>query len=738
MLYRLGIAMARFRWAVIGVWAALFLLSAFLAPRAPSALISGFGRADTESQRALDLLKDELGEREAVVAVVFSHETLTVKDAAFRAAVEQSLADVAVDPQVEQVVSIYTSGNPNLASRDGRTTYAAVVLKGTVDEAMELYPALRRRIGTPSGFQVWATGAIPIFSDLTQAAEDDLRRAEMIAFPLLLVALLLVFRTVVAAAIPVSVAAIAVNVTLAIVFLLAQVLEMSIFVLNVASFLGIGLAVDYSLLVVSRFREELQHRPRQDAIGVTLATAGRAILFSGFTAALGLSGLLWIQFAFFRSMGIGGVVVILMSMAVALTLVPAVLATLGHRINSLAVLPARPGAESVWRRIAQAVMRHPVLVAVPVAAGLLLLGTPLLRMRVGAPWASVLPPGAESRQGWEVAERELGAGALSPVVVVARAPQGVLQPTSIAALYDFTRGLLDDPRVERVESIVTLDPAITKAQYQQLYASPDRIPVPQVQAALKALATEDTTVVRVYPRAGPVAEEVKALVTELRAQGVGPGFTTLVTGATADLEDSLGVIYGSFPYVILYVIVSIYLVLLVLFRSVVLPLKAVLMDALSLFASYGALVYVFQDGHFQGLLGFTTVGQTETTVPILLFCIVFGLSMDYEVFLLSRVKELYDETGDNTGSVALGLERTGRIITSAALILVLVAGAFATSSIIVVKAFGVGTAVAILVDATLVRALLVPALMRLLGQWNWWAPAFLRRLLPERRVVPEG
>ena len=242
------------------------------------------------------------------------------------------------------------------------------------------------------------------------------------------------------------------------------------------------------------------------------------------------------------------------------------------------------------------------------------------------------------------------------------------------------------------------------------------------------------TLVRVIPRIPPLSDEARAFVKEIRDQGIGPGVSVMVTGATADIDDTVDIMYRNFPLAILYIVVTTYVVLLVLFRSVILPLKAVIMNALSILASYGALVYIFQQGHLENLLAFRTQGFTETTVPIVMFCILFGLSMDYEVFLLSRIKELYDESGDNTASVALGLERTGRIITSAALILVLVAGAFATSDVVVVKALGVGMAIAILLDATLVRALLVPALMRIMGRWNWWAPRWVQRLLPGQRM----
>ena len=730
MLYNLGSLMVRWKWLVIALWTVAFLLAGVLAPQVFSTLKSGFGRADTESQRAQTILVETLGASEAILTLVFSHDTLLVTSPEFKAAVEGTIAEVAQDPAVSQIVTIYNSGQPTMASDDGHTTYVLLALDATIDQGMDLYPDIREQMVAPDGFQFWVTGGIPIFSNLNTAAEEDLQRSEAVSLPVVLVALALVFGSLVATVLPVAMAAIAVVMTMALVFLLGQVMDVSIFVLNIATFLGIGISIDYTLLIVNRFREELPGRDRADAVGVTLATAGKAILFSGLTTVVGLSGMMLIPFMFFRSLGLGGVTVVIISVALTLTLVPAVLGALGERINSLRVIPSARGPRGIWRGIAQRVMRRPLLVAVSVSVFLLVLGIPFLSVKIGAPWAAVLPRDAEARLGWEHVEASFGPGELSPVVVVAQAPDGVLLPDTVGVLYDFAQRMATDPRVERVESIVTLDPSITREQYQQMYASPSNALRPEVRAALAEMVGQDVTFFRVFLAVSPVSDEGKALVEDIRAEGVGSGVVTLVTGATADLDDSVSLMYRNFPLVIAYILAVTFIVLLVLFRSVVLPVKAVIMNGMSIFASYGALVFIFQQGHFENLLGFRSVGFTEATVPIIMFGIIFGLSMDYEVFLLMRVKEAYDETGDNTESVAIGLERTGRVITSAALILVLVAAAFATSDVIVVKAFGVGVAIAILLDATLVRALLVPALMRLMGDWNWWAPRWLLRILP--------
>ncbi|PKB64438.1 MAG: hypothetical protein BZY82_11225 [SAR202 cluster bacterium Io17-Chloro-G3] len=737
MPYQLGILMVRHRWWVVGVWIVVFLLSLLVAPSAFSSLTGGFGRADTESRRALDLLESELGAERSTISLIFHHPDLTISDPKYERSVKEALSPVLERPDVVEVITPYDTPGKGFVSDDGHTSHTRIVLEGTIDEALDDYPEIRRKVSTPPGFDVWGTGGIAIISNLNRAAGDDLRRSETVTFPLVLIALTLVFGTLVAVGLPIAMAGISVSMTLAMVYLLAQVTDVSIFVLNIASFLGIGVAIDYTLLVINRFREELSVRSKEEAVGVTLATAGRSILFSGLTSVLGLSGLLLFPFMALRSMGIGGVSVILLSMMISMTLVPALLGILGHRVNAFSVTRILPAPKGVWRRLAWGVMKHPVLVALPLMAGLLLLGAPFLGANIGAPWASVLPSDDEARVGWEVAERELGPGELAPIVIVAEAPESIFSPSAIANLYDYTRSLEMKPGVRRVESIVSVDsdPALTMEQYQALYATPSRQLSPEHNRLLDELATDDITVINVFTDFPTLSEEDKAFLSELRSDPIGGGFKKMVTGVTADLVDANDTIYRYFPFVILYVLLTNYLVLMVLFRSVLLPLKAVLMNSMSIFASYGALVFIFQQGHLSGLLGFTSQGSLETTVPITLFCILFGLSMDYEVFLLSRVKEIYDETGNNTESVVLGLEKTGRIITSAALIIIIVAGAFATSEIIVVKAFGVGIVIAVFLDATVVRALLVPALMRIMGDWNWWAPAVIRRVLPKQRFV---
>ena len=720
MLFRLGLLVVRFRWLVVVLWAVVLALALLFAPRASSVLKGGFGDADVESRRGLELMTDRLGVPEASLTVLFSSPTLEAADPAFVEEMQRVLRPLEALPEVPRVITHYGSGNPALVSRDGHAAMALVLLDVSIDEAIDRYKEFRARISSDR-LDIQVTGGVAIFSDLNDASTRDLRRAEIIVFPLVLIALVVVFGSVVAAGLPLAMGGLAVAVTLALIYGVAQLTDMSIFVLNITTLLGVGIAIDYSLLVVSRFREELLSRPRDEAVAVTVATAGRTLFFSGVTSAAGFSGLFLFEYMMLRSLGVGGILVVLLSMALSLTLLPALLAILGHRVNALAVLPARPDRAGVWGSVARGVMRHPMLVSAPIVVGLLVLGLPFLDVKLGAPWASILPQESEARRGWDSLSERFGPGAASPILAVVTAPVPIGQsPDLVGRLYDYARVLQDDPRVERVESIVTVRPEITKAQYQRIYAEPALVPFPPMGDILPRLAYGDTTVLRIFEAQAPLSDTSKELVRHIRATAPGDGVEVYVTGATADIMDAVAVLYRDFPKVIAYILATTFLALLWLFRSLVLSLKAVLLNGLSVFASYGALVFVFQQGHFQGLLGFTAQGVTEVTVPILMFCLLFGISMDYEIFLLSRIREFYAETGDTAASVVMGLERTGRVITSSSLILVVVLAAIATGDVVLVKALGVGMAVAIFLDATLVRVLLVPALMQMLGRWNWW------------------
>jgi RND superfamily putative drug exporter len=735
---RLGRFTVRRRWWIVTAWAALILLAIPFAPRAPGALSAGgFILDDLESARAKQLLAAELGLEPSAFVLVYTSDTLTAGTPAWFAAVTAATKDVAGAPHVTRVLSHMLV--PRQVSADGHTAYDIVFLDLPPDDSPKAIPPVAAALHEVPGLTVRIGGGPAFYGDVQAVTESDLRRAELISFPLAALALLLVFGSVVAAGIPLAIGGAAVLVALAGIFLVASVMPMSIFVLNLATLLGLGLGVDYSLLMTSRFREELAHRQGPDrvaeAVIVTVATAGRAVFFSGLTVLLGLVGLVLFEFMILRSVGIAGAIVVGLAVAAATTLLPAILAIIGTRIDALAIrkVTVEPGTDGPWARLARRVMRHPVAVLVPTLTLLLVLGIPFLHVRFNAPDATILPASVPSREAYDILASRFGEGEFAPIVLAIRTAGDATSPENVARLYDYSRRLAADPRVSRGSTSTRPDTRLTLAQYQLLYGGAAGPPDRFVAASLGATTKGDLTAFTITTPFGPNRDEGRALVRELRdpTSPLAPpaGITVLVGGGAADVDDVVSRVWSDFPRTAAFIVVTTFLVLFVLLRSVVLPVKALVMNTLSIVASFGALVWIFQDGNLSALLGFQPLGFVETTQPVILFCVLFGLSMDYEVFLLSRMKETWDRTGDNTEAVARGLERSGRIVSSAALIVVVVAGSFAFGDIVLIKALGLGVAIAVALDATVVRALLVPATMRLLGRWNWWVPARLDRAL---------
>ncbi|HLV99652.1 MAG TPA: MMPL family transporter [Ktedonobacterales bacterium] len=777
MFYRFGLAMVRRRWLVLCVWLLGIAIAAPFAPRITSVLQSGgFSSPDMESQQAVDLLVQKLHYQLNAVQILFSSPTMTADTPQFIQEANAALAGLSTWSEVSSIVPF--TENPHQISRDGHTAYTVVLLKGDPDSAPQQLPMLESKLGHPQDLSVQVGGGPVFYEDIQSVSEQDLRRAEFLAFPFALLALVLVFRSLVAAALPAIVGGCSVVVSFALVYWLGTLTPFSIFALNVITLFGLGLGVDYSLFIVSRFREELgRGKPVPEAIATSVATAGRAVFFSGVAVTIGLVGLTVFQVNMLRSVGLAGMVVVAISIITALTLLPAVLGILGTRVNAFPVrlswlwkwrkqrsvqqssafsaatangAHSAPGAgaqsagrasgaehDGFWGRLALFVMRYPLRVFLPVLAVLVLFGLPFLDVRLGAPDASILPQSVPSRQAYDVLQTQFASNETTPILVVVQTRGQVLDQSNLEALDAYVRQLESDPRVQRVDSIVSLDPRLTLAQYEAMYSHPDLIGDPYIKGALTSLEADNVTLVSVISKYAMLDTRTEALVQAIRNTTPPGGIHVLVDGGTAGVIDYVNTLYTDFPRALLLVALITYVVLLLLFRSVVLPLKAIVMNTLSILASYGALVFVFQQGHFSNLLNFTPLGYVEASEPILMFCALFGLSMDYEVFLLSRVRESWEATHDNRASVAVGLERSGRIVTSAALIVVVVSLSFVSADMILVKALGLGMALAVLLDATLVRGLLVPATMRLLGSWNWWLPGWLARLLPTRIHGPE-
>jgi uncharacterized membrane protein YdfJ with MMPL/SSD domain len=740
MLAMLGRALYRARWFtllagfVVVLGAALFGSGLF-------PLLKGGGFADPNSQsaKAQELLDRQLGGSTADIVILMRSDTLVATDAAFAQTARQLLDPLRSKPGVASVTSYYSTHSARFLSRDGHETFAVVQLAST-DQTLKdkQYKALLPfiRSAAPS-LQVSVGGALAINAAVNAQVSADLERAEMITFPVVGVLLFLVFAGLVAAGLPLLIGGIAIVGAFAFLHVLTGLTDISIFAINVVTVLGLGLAIDYSLFIVTRFREELALNggDSRAALERTLATAGRTVLFSGLTVSVSLLGLLLFPEGFLRSMGLGAIGAVVVAMVAALTILPALLAVLGRRVNALSlqrlfrrITPVGRSAESrgAWYRLSGFVMRFPIPVALVALAILVTLGLPFLRASFSTPDYRVLPAGQESRVVSERLAQDFARQGASEILIAIRTSGDALSADNLAALQTYVAQLAAMPNVIAVQSLVTVDPSLTLADYQQLYAQPGANP--QLASVAAQLAHGDATKVIVELQSAEFSSATVTATQHIRALHAPAGMRPLVAGETAYQMDLFSNLRATLPYALLVIALAIFVLLFLMTGSVIMPLKAIALNTLSLSATFGALVWIFQDSHFTQILNFQSNGSIDGTQTILIFALAFGLSMDYEVFLLSRIKERFDATGNNRAAVASGLQRTGWLITSAAMLLAVVLAAFSTSRIIFIQQIGVGLAIAVIVDATLVRALLVPATMRLLGRWNWWAPAPLRAL----------
>jgi RND superfamily putative drug exporter len=647
----------------------------------------------TESVKAQKQLQEAGYRFPSLVALV---ENAPVARPATRARVEALEQSVRRNPEVDQVLGYYDTRSRAFVSEDGRSTYFAVTLKPTGDKATqdvggEIAGSLEDRPGVVVG------GVAVAQEQVNNQVEEDLQHAEMLAFPLLFLLSLLFFRSLVASILPLLIGGLAIVGTFLILRIASEFASISVFALNLTTALGLGLAIDYSLFVVSRYREEIARSgPGPAAMRRVLATSGRTVFFSSLTVAAALASLLVFPQRFLYSMGLGGALVVLFAAGISLTVLPAILTLLGPRVNAGAPAflkrradrDARPDESGFWYRLSRFVMRRPIPVATLSAGFLILLGLPFLGIKFNTVDPTVLPKDASARVTYDRINSEFPPYRETPIVI------------SYAGDSAGARAFAAD--VAKVEGVASVAPP------RPLEGGVD---------AIEAISANPF-----------VSDSSQDTVKAIRALPVPAHATALIGGGTADFIDLQASIVSHLPIALAIIVVTTLVILFLMTGSVILPIKSLIMNALNLSAVFGLLVLIFQDGRLEGLLSYSSPGAIEQTMPILLFAVAFGLSTDYAVFLLSRIKEARDAGASDSECVAIGLERTGRIVTAAALLFAVAMFAFATSKIIFIKENGVGTALAVLIDASIIRALLVPALMELLGKWNWWAPAPLRRL----------
>jgi RND superfamily putative drug exporter len=696
----------RHRWLVVGIWLVAIVVGGWSSTRLNSLLSNTFSVPGTDSERARSILQQHFGDRS-------DGEFLLV----FR--VPRRTRTAALAPSFERAARAVPGGRVGVVRRPSPTVvYGSVTSPLRLADAKGYTDDLLQALRPPPGVRAYVTGQAAIQHDLDPIFSRDLKKGQSIAIPIALVVLLLVFGLTAAVTIPFIFAAAAITVTLAVVYAAAHFMTMATYATNLVELIGLGIAVDYSLLMVYRFREELERGgSTDDAVIRTMTTAGRAVMFSGATVAIGLALLLFMPMPFMRSIGLAGFIIPLASIAAAATLQPALLSLYGRRgTRRIPVLPQRFRVEAetgFWHRLAGSIMRRPTAFLAGGAALLVAAAVPVYALQLTPGSAEGIPRSPQSVQGFDLLKRTVGAGALSPTQIVVDAGAGgsaTAAPVE-GAVQRLAASLRQDPEVRYVQASPAPPLVDRSGRYRQL-----------IVAGRDEYGTE------------PAQAFVARLRHDLVPEAGFPGdVSVLAGGGPPQGVDFLHVAYGAFPWLVAAVLVLTYLVLVRAFRSVLLPLKAVILNLLSVAAAYGMLVIVFRWGAGSDLAGLYRIQQVEGWIPIFLFAMLFGLSMDYEVFLVTRMREAWDEHHDNAYAVAYGLERTGRIVTAAAIIMVAAFSGFVAGSIVGLQEFGLGLAVAILLDATVVRALLVPSLMAVLGRWNWWLPAGVARVV---RVPP--
>jgi RND superfamily putative drug exporter len=795
-IYRFGLEYGRFvyrwRWLILIFWTILAGVSVPFALRLPGQLTVGSYTVNgSQAAVVADTLVARLHQPRTQASIVFQSAHTPVSNPAYQREIQDVVRRLKGFP--------HTTGiTPGSVGKDGRTTFILLNFDATTAVMQQYVGRLRSLLpqnGRGQVAQVYLTGPAAISDETTTQLGADAERADLAVFPLALLVLLLVFGTFNAAVVPLLLAAFVIPVALAVLYALSLYTSLSSFILNIVSVIGLGVIIDYNLLIVRRFREELTRGGSvQEAVGWTLATAGEAILFSSLTVMIGFTGVMLLGI----SEGIGGTVVVIVAALAALTLLPAILSIIGFGVNSLRLprlwrlVVAASGArrregEGFWHRLAMGVMRRPILVILLVCCILAGLGWPVFFLKVGVNTVTLLPESAPSRHALDILQQQFPNIDQNPVELLVQTSDGsnMMTPGNLARLAKFDQWLARQQHITSVNGLLQPPAAAAAAaaallqqqqqekllQQQQQEGLPGNASLPQQQPSLPATTSPPTLSqqqllsfyssgqYRQVPALRQLAasttsgnmtwieldtntivnsDQAVALVNHLRndASKDNPGLTVLVGGTQAGHLDFNNYLYSRFPRAVIFTLIITYILLLFMFRSVLIPLKAVVMNILSISAAYGTEVFVFQWGHFSNLLGFTSMGFVDSLIPILLFGTLFGLSMDYEVFLLSRIREEWLRTGDNIKAVALGLEKTGGVITNAALLFVIVTVAFTFTSSIITKEVGVGLTVAILVDATIIRSLFVPATMRLLGRWNWWWP--VRAFSFERPTVVEG
>ncbi|WP_138226448.1 MMPL family transporter [Paenibacillus algicola] len=717
-MHRWGRGMYRFRRAVAAAWFILFLLMLPFAFRLPSLLQqNGFTPHNSPALQSAEILEKKLGISSTTLDIVIAGkpgDNLTT--AAAKNAMMSALDPMLSKPYVQAVSFQLAARKPGQEHIQSVT----VQLRDKPEDVLRYFDEIREALPAIPGYELYISGNTAVLADMNEAVKKDIVTAELIGIPLALLILRLAFGSFAAAALPVIVGVCSVAVTMGLLYGAALWNHsLSNFLPNAVTMLGLAVGMDYALFLVSRFREELDRGDPEAAVAAACHSSGRAVIYSGAAVCIGFVAMAFIDLPIFTSFSLGGIAVVIISVAAANTLLPSLLGMTGTRLRRRPAISPAP-QQTVWHRLSDFVMSRPGTVAVLATLLLLLAMLPLSRVQAGIPSAEVLPPSYESRTGDDLLKQAYDERELYPIVAAVKLPASYQEIESIEALKSYSDEIRALPDVQRVESYLSLAPRGDAEEIAVFLQSEEF----NQELQGYRVASGQWAAVAIVPRYGDIQEQTVELIERLRSL-TPEALTVYITGIPPYKLDIMQAIQDGIPYVLLFVFAATYAVLMIAFRSLLLPLKAVLMNVLSLGAGLGIVVQVVQEGTGASLLGISSTGSVFILLPILIFCVVFGISMDYEVILLSRIKERYEATGDNERSTMEGLSSTGGLITSAALILAAVAGAFVFTDNEMMKAIGLGLTVCILLDASIIRMLLVPAFMKLMGRANWWAPRWL-------------
>ncbi|MFT4060365.1 MAG: MMPL family transporter [Legionella sp.] len=734
VFYQVGKFINRFRWPIIILWLLAILGCIPFMPNLMDPFkTTGFIDEHSSSAKATNYLNKKFGyDSNNKFLIMYHSSKLDISDSEFSAKIKKSLAGLDDFPMKHEILLPYKN---HQVSKDKHTAYAVIILKSLKPISDEQLANFKKTIKKPTNMTMQIGGEPQFVEHVTNQTQIDLYKADFIATPVAIITLIFVFGSVTAALLPIILGSGCAVIILTSLYFLGHYFTLSVFTINIALLLGLCLCLDYSLFFINRFRDELHNGlTAGQAIAVTQNSAGKAIFFSGLAVFVSLSALFLFPINILFSVAVGGLAAVFFAVFISTILLPAILAVLKNKIDFLSIHLIKRNPEnnfSCWHWLAERVVRRPYTFFLTILVILLVLGYPFLSVKLGISDYKIFPEHSPSRSFYDTYAEKFNAQELNPIQLIVHSKNtSILSKKNLNKIYDLVEKLKKNPRIKKIEGIISSSSDLSKSQYYSLYHTKQGLADTYVKQLLATTTLKNLTVLNIVSKYPINSPETKTLIEELRNLKPIHGLDLQLTGTAVCNIDVLHSIYRILPYAVLWIMVFSYLILLILLRSIFLPFKAILMNLLSLCASYGALVFVFQEGYLSKTFNFEPQGMLDISLLVIIFCALFGFSMDYEVFLLSRIKEAYLLTQDNNKSIVFGIEKSSRIITSAALIVVVICGSFLVADVLMVKAFGLGIAVAIFMDAFLIRSFLVPATMALFKSWNWYLPKWLDRLLP--------